>query len=159
MKKEPVLKIEYERVFDKYAIRIVYQNTKILKRGQFNDYGLKSCACIAYYDNIFYVRGDYKEYDNDIILVNDKELQDILEKVYKVNEQYGIIENGRVKQYDVYYYIDSYGGISKEEDAYDWRGDDRYNLGNYFKTEKEANKVIKSNQWKKLWEDVKRNKL
>ena len=67
MKKEPVLKIEYERVFDKYAIRIVYQNTKILKRGQFNDYGLKSCSCIAYYDNIFYIRGDYKEYDNDII--------------------------------------------------------------------------------------------
>lgn len=159
MKKEPVLKIEYERVFDKYAIRIVYQNTKILKRGQFNDCGLKSCSCIAYYDNIFYIRGYLKECDNDVILVNDKELQDILEKVYKVNDKYGIIETGRVKQYDKYYYIDSYGGISKEEDAYDWRGDDRYTLGNYFKTKKEAKKVLKSIQWKRLWKDVKKNKL
>nr|DAY41506.1 MAG TPA: hypothetical protein [Ackermannviridae sp.] len=31
MTKEPVLKVEYQKVFDKYAVKIVYQNEKILK--------------------------------------------------------------------------------------------------------------------------------
>lgn len=35
MEKEPVLKIKYERVFDKYAIKVVYQNEEIFKRHEF----------------------------------------------------------------------------------------------------------------------------
>lgn len=35
----------------------------------------------------------------------------------------------------------------------------RYDLGNYFKSESEAKRVINSVQWKNLWKDVREDKL
>lgn len=159
MKKESVLKIEYERIFDKYAIKIVYQNTKILKRGLFNDCGVKSVSCIAYFDNTFYIRGNYEDWDEDIIIVTNEELQDILKRVNKVNEKYGVMKRWRAKRGDVYYTILSTGEIFTITEKDVPSDDERYNIGNYFKTKNEARKVLDSIQWYKLWEDVKEDKL
>ncbi len=97
MTKESVLKVEYQKVFNKYAVKIVYQNEKILKRGIFNDCGIRSTYCVAYFDNIFYIRGTYADWDEDIVIVTKEELQDILKKVTKVNEKYGITEKEKIK--------------------------------------------------------------
>ena len=35
----------------------------------------------------------------------------------------------------------------------------RYNLGNYFKTEEEAEKVINSKEWQEFWEKVKAGEI
>lgn len=48
MIKEDILKIEYEPIFDGYAVKITYQNHDIIKRGNFNDCGIKSINNIQY---------------------------------------------------------------------------------------------------------------
>lgn len=159
MIKEPVLKIEHEKVFDKYAVRIVYQNDNILERENFDDCGVRSITCIEYKNNVFYIRGSNAEKDDKIIIVDDNQLQDIFEKVNKVNEKYGVIKRDRVNKDEYYYYIDAYGDVCVEQEACDWRANLKYDLGNYFRTKDEARRVLDSIQWKTLWNDIKENRL
>ena len=108
MIKEPVLKIEHQPVFDKYAVKIVYQNEEILKRGEFEDCGIRSLLSPDYskQDNIFYILGLNSCLDNDILIVNDRELQYIYEKVNEVNEKYGVVKRWRADKKERYYFID-----------------------------------------------------
>lgn len=159
MIKEDVLKIEYRKVFDKYAVRIVYQNYDVLVRENFNDCGIKSISQIEYRDNVFYVRGSNIKKDDNIIIVDYNQLQDIIEKVNKVNRKYGTIDRWRADKDKYYYYIDSYGDVCMEQEAYDWRANLKYELGNYFQTKDEARRVLNSVQWKELWNDVREDKL
>lgn len=161
MIKEKVLKIEHQPVFDKYAVRITYQNEKILKRGEFKDCGIRSISSPDYskQDNIFYILGLNPCLDRDILIVDDRELQYIYEKVNEVNEKYGIVQRWRANKREYYYYISPVGYILKEQEEYDWRGNEKYKLGNYFKTKEEARRVLYSVQWNDLWKDVRENKL
>ena len=159
MVREGVLKIEHRKVFDKYAVRIVYQNYDVLVRDNFNDCGIKSISHIEYRDNVFYVRGSNIKKDNEVIIVDYNQLQDIFEKVNKVNRKYGIVERWRANDGEDYYTILSNGEIftirekgSKEDNA-------RYELGNYFQSIVEAKKIMNSIQWKTLWDDVKEDRL
>ena len=161
MIKEPVLKIKHQPVFDKYAVKIVYQNEEILKRGEFEDCGIRSLSSPDYskQDNIFYILGLNPCQDNNILIVNDRELQYIYEKVNEVNEKYGIVKRWRAKRGETYYYIDTIGCLASTTEDNSWISDNRYSLGNYFKTGEEARRITKSIQWKDLWEDVREDKL
>lgn len=161
MIKEKVLKIEHQPVFGKYAVRITYQNEEILKRGEFEDCGIRSLSSPDYskQDNIFYILGLNTCLDNDILIVNDKELQYIYEKVNEVNEKYGIIKIWRANKKEKYYFIDRDFIVQEDIEENTYVDNKRYNLGNYFKTYEAARKVLDSIQWKELWNDVKENKL
>lgn len=159
MPRENVLKIEHRKVFDKYAIRIVYQNDDILERDIFDDCGVKSVSHIEYRNDMLYIRGSNHEKDEDVILVDESQMQDIFEKVAKVNEKYGIVKRWRAKKQEIYYTILSFGEIypivekgSKEDNA-------RYEIGNYFSSIKDARRILNSIQWKQFWNDVKEDKL
>mgnify|MGYP000926978426 FL=1 len=159
MPREIVLKIEHRKVFDKYAVRIVYQNDDILKREIFNDCDVKSISHIEYRDDVFYIRGNNRKNDNDVIIVDESQMQDIFEKVAKVNEKYGIIKRWRASEQNLYYTILSNGEVfsivekgSKEDNA-------RYEIGNYFPSINDARRVLNSIQWKQFWNDVKEDKL
>lgn len=161
MIKEPVLRIEHEKVFDKYAVRIIYQNEEILKRGEFEDCGIRSLSSPDYstQDNIFYILGLNTCLDNDILIVNDRELQYIFEKVNEVNEKYGIIKRWRENKGECYYTILSDGEIFLILEKGSIEDNNRYEIGNYFQSIKDARRVLDSVQWKELWDDVKENKL
>ena len=161
MIKEKVLKIEHQPVFDKYAVKITYQNEEILKRGEFEDCGIRSISSPDYskQDNIFYILGLNPCLDSDILIVNDRELQYIYEKVNEVNEKYGIIKRWRANKREYYYYIGSEFYIYKTLECYTKDDNKRYEFGNYFQTGKEAQKVLDSVQWKDLWKDVREDKL
>lgn len=161
MIKEPVLRIEHQPVFDKYAVRIIYQNEEILERGKFENCGIRSLSSPDYskQDNIFYILGLNSCLDNDILIVNDKELQYIYEKVNEVNEKYGVVKRWRANKGEYYYYIDRHFFIYKTIECYTDDDNKMYELGNYFKTDNEAKRVLNSVQWKGLWEDVRKDKL
>lgn len=53
-----------------------------------------------------------------------------------------------------YYYIDDFGEISSNCDNYSTRDDNRYKLGNYFQTEKDAQKILDSNEWREFWSNI-----
>lgn len=159
MIKEPVLKVEYQKVFDKYAVKIIYQNEKILKRGIFNDCGIRSVYCVAYFDNIFYIRGTYADWDEDIIIITKDQLQDIIKNVDKVNKKYGTIKRWRANKNQYYYCISGDFCVYKTLECFTEGDNKKYELGNYFKTEQEARRVLDSVQWRRLWEDAREDKL
>lgn len=159
MIKEDVLKIEYRKVFDKYAVRIAYQNYDVLVRENFNDCGIKSISQIEYRDNVFYVRGSNIKKDDNVIIVDYNQLQDIIEKVNKVNRKYGTIDRWRAGDGEHYYTILSNGEIFSITEKGSREDNNRYELGNYFESIVEAKKVMNSIQWKELWNDVKEDKL
>ena len=65
----------------------------------------------------------------------------------------------RAKLTKRYYYIDNFGEISSNCDTYSSRDDNRYNLGNYFKTEKDAQKVLDSKEWREFWSKVRNGEI
>ncbi len=89
-----VLEIEVKEVFDKYAIRIAYQDENILKRGEFIDdlLGVYSVGYPAFhnsrYDDALWIKGADKSRDDDILIVTEKELE-IVDNTIKaiVNKQ------------------------------------------------------------------------
>ena len=140
MEKEKVLEIEYQEVFDKVAVRIKYQNFEVLKRGEFKDEEIiVESACVPDYINLnnkLYIQGEAESADNRVFLIDKEDLKNILEKVNKINEKYGIHKRWRSEENDCYYTI--FGENIEKKSLAD---DKFYNLGNYFKTKEEAEKV------------------
>ena len=151
MEKEKVLEIETQEVFDKIAIRIKYQNFEVLKRGKFKDEEIiVESACAPDYINLnnkLYIQGEVESGDNRVFLVDKEDLKNILEKVNKINEKYGIPKRWRAEENDCYYTI--FGENIEKKSLAD---DKFYNLGNYFKTREEAEKV--KEELDKFWAKV-----
>ena len=163
MEKENVLEIEYQEVFDKVAVRIKYQNFEVLKRGEFYDKETRvESAWEPDYnksDNKFYIQGKREREDNKILLVNKEDLKEILKRVNKINEKYGITKKWRAEKNKGYFYVDSSGLLDEKIDFYTNRDNQRYELGNYFQTEKEAQKIIDRKEWQDFWEKVRAGEI
>ena len=162
MEKEKVLEIEFQEVFDKVAVRIKYQNFEVLKRGNFYDdeTEVESCFSPEYceYNNKLYIQGE-KNKDSKILLVNKEDFENIKNMVEKINEKYGIPKRWRAQAGNLFYYITSDGDIESDYEDLSDENMDMYNLGNYFKTEKEAQKVKNSKEWKEFWEKVRNEEI
>lgn len=145
MEIENVLELEYQEVFDKVAVRIVYQNEEILKRDKFEDreIGVESLGSPDFCYESLYIRGRRKENDSYCCLISKEKAEEIKEKVRKINERYGIRKRWRAKKGNYYYYVDSFGKICNTKEVYIDIDDDRYEIGNYFKTKKSAEEVAK----------------
>ena len=156
MEKEKVLEIETQEVFDKGAIRIKYQNFEVLKRGKFKDEEIiVESACAPDYINLnnkLYIQGEVESGDNRVFLIDKEDLKNILEKVNKINEKYGIPKRWRAKENDCYYTI--FGENIEKKSLADNKF---YNLGNYFKTQEEAQKV--KEELDKFWAKVRAGEI
>ena len=156
MEKEKVLEIETQEVFDKVAIRIKYQNFEVLKRGKFKDEEIiVESACAPDYINLnnkLYIQGEVESGDNRVFLIDKEDLKNILEKVNKINEKYGIPKRWRAKENDFYYTI--FGENIEKKSLADNKF---YNLGNYFKTKEEAQKV--KEELDKFWAKVRAGEI
>lgn len=153
MKKKNVLELEYEKVFDMVAIRVKYQNCDILKRGKFEDENLRVRSInVPDYSSgsgILSIQGEVKREDDRIILVSEYDANKIKQQVKELNKRYGelnkrygIEERWRAERGRDYYYIDS---ECTAFGTYDYRCNEdniRYELGNYFRTEEDAEKAL-----------------
>ena len=156
MEKENVLEIETQEVFDKVAIRIKYQNFEVLKRGEFYDEETEVDSFLVpeyiKYDNKLYIQGKEEGKDSEIFLIDKEDLKNILEKVNKINEKYGIPKRWRAEENNCYYTI--FGENIEKKSLAD---DKFYNLGNYFKTKEEAQKV--KEELDKFWAKVRAGEI
>lgn len=163
MEKENVLEIEYQEVLNKVAVRIKYQNYEVLKRVEFYDEEIKvdSFLVPSYIKehNMLFVQGWLQNKDNKIFLVDKEDLKKILEKVNKINEKYGIPKRFKPEKYEQYHFITSDGYTISKLNFMHTEDKCRYNLGNCFKTEEEAQKVIDSKEWKEFWEKVRNGEI
>ena len=157
MEKEKVLEIEAQEVFDRVAIRIKYQNFEVLKRGEFEDRGIgvvsfnNPCYLPSPYNQL-HLKGKSKIEDNSIFTVAKEESKNIKNMVEAINEKYGIPKRRRAKENDCYYTI--FGENIEKKSLAD---DKFYNLGNYFKTKEEAQKV--KEELDKFWAKVRAGEI
>lgn len=164
MEKENVLEIEYQNVFDKVAVRIKKLDYDFFAGGllkedveKFNCQFFESPTDLE--ERIIWIYDDIYLSDNDIYCYCEETINKIKEFVDFVNEKYGIPKRWRAKENEEYFTIKDDGYINKYVDIYSTDDDYKYNLGNYFRTYKEAEEVLKSKEWKEFWEKVRAGEI
>ena len=165
MEKEKVLEIEIKKINDKYS---VFYTTKL---------NIKELEKIGYTVTEFDVLDEVKKpainfYFNNkndfTILLNDALLNVpfIIENIYieelkrivdGYNEKYGITKRWRAEKGKKYYFLNTECEIRNIWEDKTKENETRYNLGNYFKNEEEAQKV--KEELDKFWAKVRAGEI
>ena len=97
--------------------------------------------------------------NNNIYCYCEEKIKQIKEFVIYVNKEYGIPKRWRAGKEHYFYYITNSWHIDSTYDDYSVSKTSLYDLGNYFQTEKEAQKVIDSKEWQDFWEKVRNGEI
>ena len=162
MEKEKVLEIEYQEVFDKVAVRIKKLDDDFFAGGLLKeDVEKYNCNFVEsptdLEERIIWLYGDIYLSDNDIYCCCKETINKIKEFVDYANEKYGTLKRWRAEKGEKYFLVSASGLIEfriETDDPYD---NLKYNLGNYFKTKEEAEKV--KIELDKFWEKVRNGEI
>lgn len=159
MEKEKVLEFEIIKTNNFGIIGMLKQNTNILKRNMDTEYSRSyNFPSWDFINKKLYTYGNEK-YDNLIFTVPKEDIDLFLDKINCINKKYGIPKRWRAEEGGIYWFIDTdFSG--KVRDLWDQRSADenvRYNLGNYFKTKEEAQKV--KEELDKFWAKVRAGEI
>ena len=97
--------------------------------------------------------------DKSIYCYTQEKIKEIKEFVDFVNEKYGIAKRWRADYNKMFYFIESYGEANCINDIRAESDTSKYELGNYFKTKEEAQKVIDSKEWQEFWAKVRAGEI
>ena len=157
MEKEKVLEFEIIKTNNFGIIGMLKQNTKILKRNTDTEYSRSyNFPSWDFINKKLYTYGDEK-YDNLIFTVPREDIALFLDKINCINEKYGMPKRWRGERSDKYFSIFGDSEISKVTDNYFPEDQMRYEWGNYFKTEEEAEKV--KEELDKFWAKVRAGEI
>ena len=164
MEKENILEIEYQEVFDKVAVRIKKLDDDFFAGGLLKeDVEKYNCSFIEsptdLEERIIWLYGDIYLSDNDINCYCEEKIKQIKEFVDYVNEEYGIPKRWRADYDEIFYFIEGYGEANCICDVRAESDTSKYELGNYFKTKEEAQKIIDSKEWQEFWEKVRKGEI
>lgn len=164
MEKENVLEIETQEVFDKVAVRIKNLNDDFFADGllkedveKYNCQFLESPTDLE--QRIIWIYDDIYLSDNDINCYCEEKINKIKEFVDYVNEEYGLLRRWRAEKEKEYFFVTGTSEITTDEEYFNEADNARYELGNYFKTKEEAQKVIDSKEWKEFWAKVRAGEI
>ena len=164
MEKEKVLEIESQEVFDKIAVRIKYLNDDFFGDGLLKeDVEKYKCSFIEsptdLEECIIWLYDDIYLSDNNIYCYCEETINKIKEFVDYVNEKYGIPKKWRAEEGENYYSIAGVDVIKIDSENLVELDNRRYELGNYFQTEEEAQKIINSKEWQEFWAKVRAGEI
>ena len=184
MEKEKVLEIEITKINEMYSCWYVKKVNKIkLKAMPLTEIGTeeKNKLCfgcgyktnfnkeyigdekshLSYYDYQINLEVDFLEYYEKSIpkFIENKYIGDLKRVIDLVNDLYGIPKRWRAKKNDEYFFINNYGIVLNLEETYSNEDNYNYELGNYFKTDEEAGKVVNSKEWQDLWAKVRAGEI
>lgn len=170
MEKEKVLEIEIKKVFLGYAWLIKRNKLKVIRnlgtqsrpgRSEFYDKELfvELKQHDNYYEEIKYGTPERNYFFENNRLMSEEEKEKLIEIVNKINEKYGISKRWRAEDFKRYFYINSVGDICPSTEEKQNLDNERYELGNYFKTEEEAQKIINSKEWQEFWSKVRAGEI
>ena len=164
MEKENVLEIETQEVFDKVAVRIKYLNDDFFGDGLLKeDVEKYNCSFVEsptdLEERIIWLYDDIYLSDNNIYCYCEETINKIKEFVDYVNEEYGILKRWRAEENKEYFYIGSDSQIWSSNEKFTYESDDQYELGNYFKTKEQAQKIINSKEWQEFWAKVRAGEI
>mgnify|MGYP000910668915 FL=1 len=160
MEKENVLEIEFQKVWDMWAWQVIKNKLEMKDNEFFIEANTKLMLKVGYKidEYIIYTETNYKGV-GEYKLITNEEKECIENFVNLVNEKYGIPKRWRAQAGNLFYYITSDGDIESDYEDLSDENMDMYNLGNYFKTEKEAQKIIDSKEWKEFWKKVRAGEI
>lgn len=146
--RKDVLVLEYQNVFDKVAVRIVHQDTEVLKRGKFedNEIGVLSQCHPSFFNKHLFIMGVDENEDNQCFLVSKEEAKLIKDKVKAINKKYGRKERWRADVGSTYFCIvRDYGKFTVEDctEDNDYVDDNHYDSNNYFQTREQAEEACR----------------
>lgn len=158
MEKENVLEIEFQKVWDMWAWRVIKNKLQMKDNEFFIEANTKLMLEVGYKidEYIICTEANYKGI-GEYKLITNVEKKHIENFVNLVNQKYAIIKRWRGKRSDKYFTIFGDNEISETTDNYFPEDQKRYELGNYFKTEEEAEKVKK--ELDKFWEKVRTGEI
>ena len=184
MEKEKVLEIEITKINEMYSCWYVKKVNKIkLKAMPLTEIGTdeKNKLCfgcgyktnfnreyigdekshLSYYDYQINLEVDFLEYYEKSIpkFIENKYVGDLKRVIDLVNDLYGIPKRWRAEENEEYYYIGSSGIVWSVGELFSDEDNDNYNLGNYFRTEEEAQKIIDSKEWQEFWAKVRAGEI
>ena len=164
MEKEKVLEIESQEVFDKIAVRIKYLNDDFFGDGLLKeDVEKYKCSFIEsptdLEEHIIWLYDDIYLSDNNIYCYCEETINKIKEFVDYVNEEYGILKRWRAEEGENYYSIAGVDVIKIDSENLVELDNRRYELGNYFQTEEQAQKIINSKEWQDFWTKVRAGEI
>ena len=180
MEKEKVLEVEITKINEMYSCWHVKKVNKIKLKamplteiahedkkkycfgyGYRNEFkkeyiGYNHHSCVSDYQIDLEI-DNLESYDKPYLIEN-KLVQDLQFLIDVVNEKYGIPKRWRAEKGKTYFSIDD-GEILNCYDYYDKKDDEIFELGNYFKTQEEAQKVIDSKEWQEFWAKVRAGEI
>lgn len=158
MEKENVLEIEFQKVWDMWAWRVIKCKLEMKDNEFFREANTKLMLKVGYKieEYIIYTEASYKEVGEHELITNE-EKECIENFVNLVNQKYGIIKRWRGKRSDKYFSIFGDSEISETTDNYFPEDQMRYEWGNYFKTLEEAEKV--KAELDKFWAKVRAGEI
>jgi putative uncharacterized protein FNV0866 len=181
MEKEKILEIEITKINEMYSCWHVKKVNKIKLKamplteiahedkkkycfgyGYRNEFkkeyiGYNHHSCVSDYQIDLEI-DNLESYDKPYLIEN-KLVPDLQFLIDVVNEKYGIPKRWRAQAGNLFYYITSDGDIESDYEDFSDENTDIYNLGNYFKTKEEAQKVIDSKEWQDFWAKVRAGEI
>lgn len=159
MEKEKVLEIEFKEVWDdKWAWKITKNNLDFKNTG--GEIVSEDIKIIwSYRESLYLFNNWLAEWEilDNWSLVNSNQKTEIEKFVKYINSSYGIPKRWRAKIGDCYCSISQRNLVFRSKEEERMLDTDLYNLGNYFKTEEEAERVIL--ELDKFWAKVRAGEI
>ena len=171
MEKEKVLEIEITKINDEYSLaKVKKMNSKVIEEKKEYSFGYANSSnlimnSIIYKNPNFYTSISdtiecfdlYLNSKNDCFTIKNELVESLQLFLQNFNEKYGIPKRWRGKRSDKYFSIFGDSEISEITDNYFPEDQRRYEWGNYFKTEEEAQKV--KEELDKFWAKVRAGEI
>lgn len=172
MEKENVLEIEITKINDEYSLaKVKKMNSKVIEEKKEYNFGYANSSSlimnsIIYKNPNFYTGISdtiecfdlYLNSKNDCFTIKNELVESLQLFLEKFNEKYGIPKRWRAEKGKTYFAIYD-GEILSCYDYYDKKDNEIFELGNYFKTEEEARKIINSKEWQEFWAKVRAGEI
>ena len=171
MKKENVLEIEISKINDEYSLAIVKKmNRKVVEEKKEYNFRYADSSSLkmnsefhkdpnfrTYISDTILCSNLYLNSENDCFTIKNNLVESLELFLQDFNEKYGIPKRWRAEEGEYYYISLDLGIIKTKSYSNDDFEDERYNLGNYFKTEEEAQKV--KEELDKFWAKVRAGEI
>ena len=144
--KEKILVIDFQEVFG-------YAHAWQISKNKIKEKEIDHCGIKIIDGNIYFLNKFEKEWErkSSMTLLSEAEKRRLEDFVNYVNE-YCNKQRWRAENNKIYYYINEIEEIYTAKEIFHPLDDSRYETGNYFKTEKEAEEVLE--KLKKFWKTI-----
>ena len=173
MEKEKVLEIEITKINEMYSLaKVTKINRKVIEEKKKYYFGYANSSNLET-NSILYEAPSFKtsisdtipcfdlhlNSENDCFTIKNILVESLETFLQEFNEKYGIPKRWRAAPHERFFCIYANGEVSTTQDDYGSYKESFYELGNYFKTEEEAQKVIDSKEWQEFWAKVRAGEI